>query len=72
METVAQNIQSRFRVKTRIIIYDFSALSCEGEATNLEKILSDSTKDIDVSVLVNNVGMATAAPFHKVGLQKVF
>jgi hypothetical protein len=43
METVAQNIQTRFNVKTKLIVYDFSALSCEGEATNLEKILTEST-----------------------------
>ena len=44
-------------VKTRVVQLDFSK---KYDATTFTKIYNENLKDIDVSVLVNNVGMSGA------------
>ena len=72
LEAVAKRVNEQYNVKTKIIVYDFSALSTEKEGENLSKLIDDNTKDLDVSVLVNNVGLATAGVFHSVAMAKMF
>jgi len=72
LDTVATKIKNDYNVKTVVIQYDFSVLSTPEEADKLTKLIEDNTKDLDISVLVNNVGLAWAGTFHTVPLQKMF
>lgn len=47
------------------MIYDFSKLSTEESAEQLKSLLEENLKDVDVSILVNNVGCAKYAALDK-------
>jgi 17beta-estradiol 17-dehydrogenase / very-long-chain 3-oxoacyl-CoA reductase len=54
LENLQEEIKSKYpMIKTRIIVVDFSSYSNE-----MYDQISEQLKDIDVSILVNNVGMA--------------
>lgn len=48
-----------------MIIYDFSKLCTTESAQDLQALLEAQLKDMDVSVLVNNVGCAKFGAFDK-------
>ena len=55
---MAQEIRDTYSVQTRVIIFDFSKLATLESAEGLKALLDKELKDIDVSMLVNNVGCA--------------
>ncbi|CAG9332705.1 unnamed protein product [Blepharisma stoltei] len=54
LKKLAQSIEEKFPIKTRCIIKDFS-LSAK-DPQNFFKDIKDQTRDLDVSILVNNIG----------------
>ena len=63
LNNVAAEIE-KMNVKTRIVIYDFSKLQSTENIKELEGKLSEGTKDLDIGILVNNVGRAWFGKFH--------
>lgn len=55
LEAVAEEIRSEFKVKTIVVVYDFSKLATLESVTELKVLLTRSLPT-DVSILVNNVG----------------
>lgn len=53
LEKVANAIRDLYYVKTKVIVIDFSKLSLE-----IYKALKDSLQDLNIQMLVNNVGIA--------------
>ena len=51
-------------MQTKTIQYDFSKLSTEESAQDLKKMLDSTLEGVDVSVLVNNVGVAKYGALH--------
>ena len=47
-------------VKTRVVVHDF-AKDCKAEA--YEKLYNDNLRDIDVSILINNLGVGQPGSF---------
>lgn len=62
---VADEISKTYGVQTRVIVFDFSTLSTEESIKDLENLLRAKLHQVDVSVLVNNVGVTKFAPFHE-------
>jgi len=58
MKEVAQSIEKDYQVKTKIISFDFSSTDHQ-IYSNIEK----ETENLEVAILVNNVGMAPSGPF---------
>ena len=61
LDAVAKELREQHTVQTKIIVYDFSELSTQDSAQLLKTKLEVELKDIDVSILVNNVGCAKFA-----------
>ena len=73
LQTVAKEIQqikgpSGKNVKTKIICNDFTK---NFDAKTFEDIYSQHLAELDISILHNNVGMATVGPFLKMSEQDV-
>jgi len=59
LQAVAKEIHQRFqgKIKTRLIVYDFTNLASLQSLSELEALLERELKEVeDVSILVNNVG----------------
>ena len=65
LEKVATEIQNKYKVLTKVIVYDFGKLSTLESANDLKSMLNHELKDIDISILANNVGEARVGNFHK-------
>jgi len=57
LKSVAEYIENKYKVKTKIIMFDFSNISDE----NYE-ILRRELKDLPIGILVNNVGISHEVP----------
>ena len=53
---------------TKVILFNFGKLGEEKHVKELIDLLDEKLKEIDVSVLVNNVGYGTSAVIDKVTL----
>ena len=64
LQKVAKEINNQYKVKTKVVVFDFSKLATEESFRMLKDILS---KDLpaDVSILVNNVGVCKAGLFDR-------
>lgn len=60
---VADEIRKQYNVKTKVLLYDFSNLNDATSVQQLEDVLAQ-VKDLDISILVNNVGYIEFKPFH--------
>ena len=58
LEEVAKEIKDLYKVETAILIQDFGKLNSDEEVLALKTTVDDFLKDHDVSILVNNVGVA--------------
>lgn len=65
LEGVAKQLRDTYTVQTKIIVYDFSRLSSQESAEELQAMLNKELEGIDLSVLVNNVGCAKFATLDK-------
>jgi 17beta-estradiol 17-dehydrogenase / very-long-chain 3-oxoacyl-CoA reductase len=71
LANVAKTCEERYGVQTKVIVFDFATLnSIEGVQT-LEEILKDM-KQLEISLLVNNVGKANADYIHNHSAESVF
>ena len=61
LDAAAKELREAHKVQTRTIVYDFSQLSTQESAEELQALLDGALKDLDVSILVNNVGCAKFA-----------
>jgi len=61
LDEVAAEISQQYKVQTKVIVYDFSKLGTQDSAEELKNLLESETKDMDISILVNNVGCAKFA-----------
>jgi len=52
LDEIASEIEQKYQVKTRVIVVDF------GSNQPIYKTIEEQTKDLEVSVLINNVGIA--------------
>lgn len=61
LENVAEEIREKFKVQTKIIVVDFS------KGFEIYKEIGDTLNELDIGVLVNNVGMGPPNPkrFHE-------
>lgn len=59
LESVAKEIREAHNVKTKVIVFDFSALATEESVRDLKELLSKELP-ADLSILVNNVGVCKA------------
>ena len=59
LEKLAAELESNFKVQTRVIAVDFTKSMQE----NIFENIDDQIKDLDISILVNNVGLGTYSPF---------
>lgn len=59
LETVSEELKTKFKVETKVV-----AVDCSGESA--VKSIVDQVQNLDVSVLVNNVGVNTAFPTNLV------
>lgn len=64
MEKVAKVCEDTHKVLTKIVQFDFATLSNIEGVDALKAILED-LKQLDISVLVNNVGKASANFIHE-------
>ena len=71
LEKVAKKCEEEFKVQTRIEVFDFSTLSNMEGVDNLKNIL-EKLKEIDISLLVNNVGKAHANHIHEHSVEAIF
>ena len=62
----------QYNIKTKIVQYDFTILSSAEKAKELTDKLDEATLGLDIGILVNNVGMAWAGPYHTQPIQKIF
>mmetsp|Transcript_2600 Transcript_2600/g.3307 ORF Transcript_2600/g.3307 Transcript_2600/m.3307 type:complete len:237 (+) Transcript_2600:44-754(+) len=58
----AEKIAKTYNVETKSLVFDFSHLSNENSVKDLESVLAQ-VKDLDISILVNNVGYLEFASF---------
>ena len=67
LQTVSKQIEEKFNVKTKVIVYDFS------EVGGYDKIIEE-LEDLDIGILVNNVGTSNGSekPLIENDLQNVF
>jgi len=66
LEAVSSEIKESFNVKVKTITYDFSNTS---DYEEIQEVL----KDLDIGILINNVGMAygSIAPFHELDIERI-
>jgi short-subunit dehydrogenase len=55
-----------------VIEYDFTKLLTVADAEALTELVNSKTKDLDIAILVNNVGILRGGPYHKTALEKMF
>lgn len=65
LDAVAKEISDAFGVETKVIVFDFSELASQESAEALKVLLENQLANIDLSVLVNNVGCAKFATLDK-------
>ena len=53
---VAQEIAAEYKVKTKALAFDFGKLDTVEAAEQLRDLIETETKDLDISILINNVG----------------
>ncbi|XP_063705630.1 inactive hydroxysteroid dehydrogenase-like protein 1 [Culicoides brevitarsis] len=58
LESAARKIKNRFKVKTIIVNVDFR------DGISVYDVIKDEIKDLDVGILVNNVGIGYPGPLH--------
>ena len=63
LDYVAQKIKKLANVEVRTVAYDYSKLDSEADVKNYTKLMEDATKDIDLSILINNVGFGFTEEF---------
>ena len=54
-QNVADEVVKLSRVETRTLIFDFNRLHTQDAVRELNELL-DGTKDLDISILINNIG----------------
>lgn len=59
IEGVAKEIREAYKVKTQVVVYDFSKLATEESVRDLKEQLAKELPS-DISILVNNVGVCKA------------
>jgi len=56
---VADGIKAQYpETRIRTVVYDYSKLVTLENVQDYQKLILDNIKDLDVSVVVNNVGIA--------------
>ena len=63
MNEIAQDLNRLYNVKSKIIGYDFTNLRTPTDAQQLIDKIDNSTKGLDIGILVNNVGMISHGLF---------
>lgn len=63
-DAVAAEIREKHSVETKVLVFDFRSLYDEAGVTQLESKIEE-VADLDISILVNNVGYADVGPLHK-------
>mmetsp|Transcript_61219 Transcript_61219/g.70147 ORF Transcript_61219/g.70147 Transcript_61219/m.70147 type:complete len:317 (-) Transcript_61219:227-1177(-) len=67
MQAVTKELGLAFGIKTKYIVLDFAKNT---EITQYEKAFEE-LKGLDVSILVNNVGISAGGPYHEWSSQKI-
>ena len=65
LDECAKELQEAYGVQTMCILFDFGTLSTEDSVKGLKALLDEKLADIDVSMLVNNVGTAYYGSLHE-------
>ena len=55
-------------MQTKVVVFDFSTLQTEKSAEHLKTLLKD-VAELDVSILVNNVGLLTYGSLEKISIR---
>jgi 17beta-estradiol 17-dehydrogenase / very-long-chain 3-oxoacyl-CoA reductase len=58
---VAKEIRDKYKVSTKVVLFDFCKLGEADGAENLVKLLDEKVPGEDVSILINNVGICAGA-----------
>nr|XP_039267033.1 very-long-chain 3-oxoacyl-CoA reductase-A-like [Styela clava] len=64
---VAEEIERAYKVETKILVFDFTNFDHSPGSGDPYNVISEAIKDLDVGIMVNNVGMPTGGVdvFHK-------
>ncbi|XP_039259239.2 very-long-chain 3-oxoacyl-CoA reductase-like [Styela clava] len=67
LKRVAEEIERSYKVETKILVFDFTNFDHSLGSGDPYNVISDAMKDLDVGIMVNNVGMPTGGVdvFHK-------
>ena len=64
-EAVAKEVRDTHSVQTKVIIFDFGKLNTTDEIVKFNALVEQNIADLDVSILVNNVGFAAFGLLNK-------
>ncbi|XP_039267950.2 very-long-chain 3-oxoacyl-CoA reductase-like [Styela clava] len=67
LSKVAAEVERAYNVETKILVFDFTNFDHSSGTGDPYNVISQAMKDLDVGIMVNNVGMAAggANVFHK-------